>query len=255
MDVRTGALWGKMEFLYFAILIIGVLIGALFFYNKTKKTSSVYITRENAGEDFEDEEESDITEVGATNIPEFGDYKIEILYYWISQKVHRNDNIDYDILKEKLIQNFQTLLEILEDSTSFVQEDQNALLKEVLGRVDYSTPVKFFVINKGRKISSWLKTLLLVLGIICFIFFQIEIRRNSDEYSFCYLLLAVSAFLLSFPFAKFAEKFLFIMVKTLTPGDCIKIISEPDEIIERKVKINQLSSNESVFNKTSIFFE
>ncbi|MBM7024070.1 hypothetical protein, partial [Treponema sp. Marseille-Q4523] len=46
---------------------------------------------------------------------EIDDYKIEIIYYWITQKVFPNKNIDYNILKEKIIKIIGLLPEILED--------------------------------------------------------------------------------------------------------------------------------------------
>ena len=86
-----------------------------------------------------------------------------------------------------------------------------------------------------------------------FILFQIEIRKEYDDFSFIYFLFSVISFILSFLFGKFSNKFLSSLLRTLKPGDYIKIISEPDELIEKTVKINQLNKNETLFNKTTVF--
>ncbi len=125
-----------------------------------------------------------------------------------------------------------------------------------MGRADYSSPVKYFLINKGRKVLSWLGAILQIIGFVCFVLYQIENRKTAvenQEESF-YLILAAITFLLSFVFSKFSKKILSILIKTLKPGDCIKILSEMDEIIGQEVKINQLSNNETMFNKQTVFF-
>ena len=55
---------------------------------------------------------------------EFDAYKFDIIYYWVSQKVNKRNDIDYDILKAKIIKNFNTLPDVVEDATIFVIEEQ-----------------------------------------------------------------------------------------------------------------------------------
>ena len=98
-----------------------------------------------------------------------------------------------------------------------------------------------------------MKNLFILAGFFFFILYQIEIRKENENPSFIYLIAAFISFVLSFIFGKFSEKFLDLLIKTLKPGDYLKIISEPDELIEKKVKINPLSKNESVFNRTTVF--
>ena len=241
-----------MDYLYFIILIVAVFAITLFFYKKNKKNSNVYIINDDVDAENKAESKEDSSVKDDFKISKSDDYKFEITYYWITQKVNPQNNIDYDILKNIMLQNFQKLPEVLEDPTTFVNEDAEELLKEVMGHVDYSSPVKFFVINKGRKLLDFLRYILLIAGLICFFLFQIEIRKDTDDYSFFYFILAVTAFLLSFIFSKLSKKFFSIIIKTLKPGDFIKILSAPDEVIEQKVKINQLSPNETIFNKTTI---
>ena len=55
----------------------------------------------------------------------------------MTQKVFPNKNIDYEILKEKILNTIGALPEILEDDTTFVNSDQEEFLKEISGRIEY----------------------------------------------------------------------------------------------------------------------
>ena len=245
-----------MNYLYFVILIIFTLLISLYFYRKNKKNFNPYIIQNSDDKNDEDnnqEQSSDEKNAEDINNSAFDDYKLEIIYYWITQKVFPNKNIDYEILKETILKTIGSLPEILEDKTTFVNSDQEEFLKEILGRIDYSSPLKFFIVNKGRKLFSNLKSLSILAGIIFFILFQIEIRKEYDDPSFEYFIFSIISFILSFICGKFSDKFLSLLLKTLKPGDYLKIISEPDELIEKKVKINQLSKNKTLFNTTTIF--
>ena len=242
-----------MNYLYFGIIIIITLLISLYFYGKNKKNSNVYAVQNKADENEENDVQEQSSDEGTANGPAFDDYKIEIIYYWMTQKVFPNKNIDYEILKEKILNTIGALPEILEDDTTFVNSDQEEFLKEISGRIEYSSPVKFFMVNKGRKLFFHLKNLFILAGFFFFILYQIEIRKENENPSFIYLIAAFISFVLSFIFGKFSEKFLDLLIKTLKPGDYLKIISEPDELIEKKVKINPLSKNESVFNRTTVF--
>ncbi len=245
-----------MDYIYYGMVILFVLFISLYFYKKNKKNSSVYIVGNKNEENTSDEDlgkTDDETKDEDSSDEFFDDYKINIIYYWMTQKVLPNKNIDYEILKERIIKTIGSLPEILEDKTTYINNDQEEFLKEILGRIDYSFPLKYFIINKGRKIFSSLRWLAIFIGIFCFALFQIEIRKEYDNPSFTYLVLSIIFFILYFVFGKFSDKFLSLMLKTLKPGDYLKIISEPDEIIEKKVKVNQLSKNETLFNKTTVF--
>ena len=107
-----------MDYLYFGIIIIVTLFISLYFYKKNKKNSNVYTIQngdvkneENCGQEESIDEENKEN----TNGSEFDDYKMEIIYYWITQKVLPNKNIDYEILKETIIKTIGLLPEILED--------------------------------------------------------------------------------------------------------------------------------------------
>ena len=244
-----------MEIIYFIILIIGIFVFSLSVYKKNKKNSNIYIVKEKNDEksDLDKEPEENDSEDEKSDNSEFDTYKFNIAYYWITQKVQKRKNIDYDKLKEKIILNFQNVPEILEDSTTHVQEDQIEFLTEVLGHVDYSSPLKYRLVNRGRKYSNWIKNLLLLAAVIFFILFQIEIRKDTDEHSMLYLVLAVSSLFLSFVFGKLTNFLLSALLKTLKPGDYIKILDEPDEQIEQTIKINQLKIKQSTFNETTVF--
>ena len=243
----------KMDYLYFGIIIIVTLFFSLYFYKKNKKNSNVYTIQSNNEKNEVQEESIDEDNSENTNSTVFDDYKMEIIYYWITQKVLPNKNIDYEILKEKIVKSIGSLPEILEDKTTFVNNEKKEFLKEILGRIDYSSPIKFFAVNKGRKLFSNLKSLFIFAGVFFFTLFQIEIRKEYESSNFMYLIFSITSFVFSFVFGKFSDKFLSLLLKTLKLGDYLKIISEPDELIEKKVKINQLSKNETLFNKTTVF--
>lgn len=188
-----------------------------------------------------------------TNDKEFDNYKFEIIYYWVTQKVLPNKNIDYNLLKEQIIKTIGSLPEILEDNTTFIQKEQSEFVKEVLGRAEFSSPLKYFIITKGQKLFSGLKNVFIIIGIAFFILFQFEIRKEIDKFGFFYFGTAIISCIFSFVFDSLSKKFLSAILKNLKPGDYIKLIFEPDELIEKKVKINQLSTNETMFNKTTIF--
>ena len=242
-----------MDYLYFGIIIIVTLFISLYFYKKNKKNSNVYTIQSNNEKNEVQEESINEDNSENTNSTVFDDYKMEIIYYWITQKVLPNKNIDYEILKEKIVKSIGSLPEILEDKTTFVNNEKKEFLKEILGRIDYSSPIKFFAVNKGRKLFSNLKSLFIFAGVFFFTLFQIEIRKEYESSNFMYLIFSITSFVFSFVFGKFSDKFLSLLLKTLKPGDYLKIISEPDELIEKKVKINQLSKNETLFNKTTVF--
>ncbi|MCR5762541.1 MAG: hypothetical protein K6G00_04075 [Treponema sp.] len=245
-----------MDYLYFGIIIIISLFISLYFYKKNKNNSNVYIIQNNNEKNEENEvqkESADEDNSENTNSSIFDDYKMEIIYYWMTQKVLPNKNIDYEILKEKIIKTIGSLPEVLEDNTTFINTDQEEFLKEITGRVDFSSPLKFFIVNKGRKLFSILRSLLILSGVVLFILFKIEIRKEQNNPNFIYLIFSVISFVLSFIFRKFSDKFLSLIKMSLKPGDYLKIISEPDELIEKNVKINQLSKNETMFNKTTVF--
>ena len=147
----------KMDYLYFGIIIIVTLFFSLYFYKKNKKNSNVYTIQSNNEKNEVQEESIDEDNSENTNSTVFDDYKMEIIYYWITQKVLPNKNIDYEILKEKIVKSIGSLPEILEDKTTFVNNEKKEFLKEILGRIDYSSPIKFFAVNKGRKLFSNLK--------------------------------------------------------------------------------------------------
>ena len=245
-----------MDYLHFIIIIVITFFFSLYFYKTNKKNSNVYIPQNKNDDAVQDQtQRTPFDENKAENAEnkEIDDYKIEIIYYWITQKVFPNKNIDYNILKEKIIKTIGLLPEILEDKTTFIQKEQDEFIKEILGRIEYSSSFKYFVIHKGRKLFSILKNLLIIIGIMFFILFQIEIRKAYDNFGLIYFLFSVISFMFSFLFGKFSNKFLSSLLKTLKPGDYIKIISEPDELIEKEIKINQLSKNETFFNKTTVF--
>ena len=52
----------------------------------------------------------------------FSRYKFDIIFYWVTQKVEPNKNIDYDKLKEKILKIFGKLPEILEDNTTNLKQ-------------------------------------------------------------------------------------------------------------------------------------
>ena len=250
-----------MEYAYFGLVILFALFVSLHFNKKNKRNSATY-SAQNLDEDDstaenDESESSESIDEAETAVDSdgkgFDNYKFDIIYYWVTQKVIRRNDIDYNILKEKIISKIGALPEVLEDNTTFVQKEQTELLKEVLGRLEYSSWLKFFVINKGRKLSQSMKSLLVLIGFAFFVLFQIEIRKQSDEFGVIYFVAAVVSFILSYIFGKFSDKFLSALLKSLKPGDYIKIISAPDEIIEKKVKVNQLSKNETFFSKTTIF--
>ena len=245
-----------MNYLHFIIIIVITFFFSLYFYKTNKKNSNVYIPQNKNDDAVKDQTQRtpfDENKAENTDKKETDDYKIEIIYYWITQKVFPNKNIDYNILKEKIIKTIGLLPEILEDKTTFIQKEQDEFLKEILGRIEYSSSFKYFIIHKGRKLFSILKNLLIIIGIMFFILFQIEIRKEYDNFGLIYFLFSVISFMFSFLFGKFSNKFLSSLLKTLKPGDYIKIISEPDELIEKEIKINQLSKNETIFNKTTVF--
>ena len=194
-----------MDYIYFIIITVIIFFISLYFYKTNKKNSNVYITRSKNDDVVKDQK--NFFDANAA-LKEFDDYKIEITYYWITQKVFPNKNIDYNILKEKILETIGSLPEILEDKTTFIQKEQHEFIKEILGRIDYSSSFKYFIIHKGRKLFSILKNLFITIGIMFFILFQIEIRKEYDDFSFIYFLFSVISFILSFLFGKFSNKFL-----------------------------------------------
>lgn len=249
-----------MDYLYFGIIIATTLFISLYFFIRNKKNSKVYITEDKSNDD--EKEESDTqpleetknkTETDEANESKYDNYKMEILYYWVTQKVKPYKNIDYEILKETILEKIGSLPDVLEDNTTYINEDQEAFLNEVAGHLEFSSNIKYFIINKGRRLFSIIRTLFLLSGFIFFVLYQIEIRKESDDYFFVYLLFTIVSFILSFVSGKFSKAFLAALLKTLKPGDYLKIILEPDEAIEKTVKINQLSNNETMFNKTTVF--
>ena len=251
-----------MDFMYFTIIIITAFFISLYFYKKSKKDSNVYVIRNKNDNDYLSEKEkmqkgnidkNKSENLTNTNDKKFDNYKFEIIYYWVTQKVLPNKNIDYNILKEIIIRTIGSLPEILENNTTFIQKEQSEFVKEVLGRAEFSSPLKYFIITKGQKLFSGLKNVFIIIGIAFFILFQFEIRKEIDKFGFFYFGTAIISCILSFVFAGLSKEFLSAILKTLKPGDYIKLIFEPDELIEKKIKINQLSSNETMFNKTTVF--
>ena len=249
-----------MNYLYFGIIIAFALFISIYFFIKNKKNSKVYITENKSNDDEKEETDSpplDETknnpEADNLNENKFDNFKIEIIFYWITQKVQPNKNIDYEILKETIIEKIGSLPEVLEENTTHIKEEQKAFLTEVVGHIEFSSKLKYFIVNKGRKLFSLLKNLFLFSGFLFFVLYQIEIRKESGDKSFVFFLITIFSFLLSFVSGKFSKVFLAVILKTLKPGDYLKIISEPDEAIEKTVKINQLSNNETMFNKTTVF--
>ena len=132
------------------------------------------------------EETKNNPQADKANENKFDNYKIEIIYYWITQKVQPNKNIDYEILKETIIEKIGSLPEILEDKTSYINEDAEAFLREITGHIEFSSNLKYFIVNKGRKLFSTLKNLFLFSGFIFFVLYQIEIRKQAGDNSFVY---------------------------------------------------------------------
>lgn len=257
MDVKNEEknwiCWIRMEILIYVIIVALMLSITLYiaFRNRTKNDVYIYQdkTEERDGSAEEPQKQADSETEDDKGID---DYNFQIIYYWVTQKVFPNKNIDYDILEKRIVKTIGLLPEVLTDETTYVQNDQEEFLKEVLGRVDCSSPLKYFVVNKGRKIFASLKTLLIFAGIVLFIMYQVQIRIDPDTLDLSRLLLAGLSFLLAFVFGKFSDIFLSLLLRTLKPGDYLKILSEPDEVIEKNVKVNQLA-NETMFNKTKVF--
>lgn len=222
--------------------------------NETKDIVSQSCNSQDINQNKSFEEKVDSEDIYKLDKDTFSNYQFDILYYWISQKVKPNINIDYDKLKEKILKIFGKLPEILEDDTSYLNTDSENFLMEVLGRIEYSSVIKYLFVTKNRKFAFFLKTLFLIIGIVFFIKFQIAIRQvESSNIDIIYLGFSIISFMISSLCKKIAERLLKYMICTMKPGDYIRIINSKDEIIEKEVKINQLSRNETMFNKTIIF--
>ncbi len=182
-------------------------------------------------------------------------YIFEIAYYWITQAVIPRSDIDYGILKEKIIQNAGKLPEILSDNTSHMKIAINETAAEILGKIEYSSPAKYFILNKGRKISSILRMLFRIMGIIFFIVFQILIRAiDNPAIEFLFFGLSLLFFLASFLCNKLSDRIFSIILKNLKPGDYLRIISEPDELVEKTIILNPLNNDATIFNKGTTFY-
>ncbi len=247
-----------MEYSYLALLVL-IAIFISFYINKKNKAKELVHQPNNSELENRDntlEENTstiDLEEDDDNKSNSFNYYKYEIIYYWITQKVNPNKNIDYEKLKEKILSKIGNLPEILEDDTSYLNNDSKHFLKEVLGKIEYSPRLKYLLVTKSRQITSFLKTLFSIVGFVFFIKFQILIRQVSKEdLKYTDLIISITSFILSAICKKLSEKIFTFMLCKMKPGDYLRIIYSHDEIIEKEVKINQLSQNETMFNKTTI---
>lgn len=247
----------SVDYLYFGLVIVLAIAFSIYTNKRNKTKESVYQTdtfSNNSSQDNSLEDDVDFEESDETEQDSFSSYKFDILFYWITQKVKQNSNINYDKLREKIVKTFGELPDILEDDTTYLNTESEKFLKEVLGRIEYSSVVKYLFVTKNRKIVSFLSILFSIIGIVFFVKFQIAIRQvETNNTDLLYLLLTIVSFIFSSLCKKIAERIFNYMICTMKPGDYLRIINSKDEIIEKEVKINQLSRNETKFNKTTIF--
>ncbi len=241
-----------MDYLYYVFVITLAILFSFYITKRNKTKESVYqtCTSQNNFQEEEEKLEEDDEYVEDT----FSSYKIDILFFWITQKVKPNKNIDYEKLKEKIIKTFGKIPEILKDDTTYLNTESQNFLEDVLGSVEYSSVIKYLLVTKSRKIASLSRTGFAISGIIFFVKFQIAIRLNeTNNIDIIYLLLTIVSFIISSLCKKLSEKIFNFMLCKMKPGDYLRILNSKDEIIEKKVKINQLSKNETMFNKTTIY--
>lgn len=179
-------------------------------------------------------------------------YLFDIAYYWITKEICPRDEIDYDELKKKLEDNFHCLPEPLKNSSSNVSQDQTRIIKEALGELEYSTPFKFFLYNKGTWILSILHSLLILAGLVIFVIGQIKMRTpGEDNVGLIFVFLGIALCILARVFRKLSTRIFQALLKNMKPGDYIKIANSKDEMIFSEEKKNSFG-NEITFNKINV---
>ena len=178
----------------------------------------------------------------------------ELLYKWITFPQTNKNLINKNKLKQEILNRYKVAPEQLsEDKFTESIYPVDKLILDLFGNIEYSSKFLYILYHKGRSIFSSLSLLFLNVGIILFILFQIGIRTdNFINDTGLLFIICIVFFLFSYIFKKISKS---IFEKTLLhfkPGDIFKLLNEPDELIIVEKKINQLSNNSTVFNKTTI---
>ena len=155
-----------------------------------------------------------------------------------------------DILGQKLREKFGGLPRRIDPEGQTAEFTHDAFVTDVFTRVEYSNPLRFLILNKGRKYLT-----VLMIALMCFLLgtvfsFGLIFRLapiNTDYVPvLIFVVLGVCIFL-----EKLNEKVFNRILARMKPGDILRILAAQDEMIPIKVKPSMLNEG-SVFSNPPV---
>lgn len=179
-------------------------------------------------------------------------YLFDIAYYWVTKEISPHEEIDYDDLKKKIEENFHSLPEPLTNSSTNVTQDQEKVILEALGGLEYSSPFRTFLYNKGTWVFSIFRTIMILVGVVLFVIGQIKLREYENQNAgLLFILISIVLFILARVFRNLSSKIFKSLLKNLKPGDYLKLSQAKDEQILFEKKKNPFGP-ETSFNKMDV---
>jgi hypothetical protein len=124
-------------------------------------------------------------------------------------------------------------------------------LIELFQRIEYSNNIIFSILNKGRKYLYllWIMLTIFLLSMVFSLGTIFKILPINSEYfpGIIFPLLIILLIL-----EKFIGKIFDLILIHIKPGDLLKILMEPDEIITKRVKLPKIRED-SIFSNPSVF--
>jgi hypothetical protein len=181
----------------------------------------------------------------------------DLIYWWILNNFDESSMYSSSDLKNEILQRFNFLPEQINSNNNIsLNYTIDNFVIESIGNIEYSSTPTFYFFNYGSKILGRIYILSIIAFIYFFIKFQIQIRSEliTEIESFITFGIAISMFLTSFATFKIRHLFFNIVISKFKIGDFLKILKLPDELIHERVKIDQVSNDETFFNKHIVRF-
>jgi hypothetical protein len=170
------------------------------------------------------------------------------LFNWVISPVIEVKNVNE--LETKLKERYYVLPErIWPYGKSFEYSLDNFLI-ELFQKIEYSNPVFFLILNKGRKYLHLLWVFLILF--LCSIIFSLgtvsKIIHLNNEYLQLFILPLIVVILI---IEKILEKLFDKILIKMKPGDLLKILYSKDEIVTKKIKIPTIKED-NIFSNPSV---
>ncbi|GHV62704.1 hypothetical protein AGMMS49587_10340 [Spirochaetia bacterium] len=172
------------------------------------------------------------------------------LYAWVVSPIYGGNTEE---LRKIILDKYNKLPECINENEQKTEYSLDYFLKELVERVEYSNPITYLILNKGRKYLHLLWIILaLILMVILFSFgsiFRLFNINFSDPDTIPVIVFCTIVLILVLE--KINDKVFDILIKKMKPGDILKILFSKDEVILKNVKSASIKED-NIFQNPSV---